>query len=193
MPWEKSFDTDHALEAAMNVFWAKGYEETSLSDLIEAMGINKGSLYNAYGDKNTLFIAALKKYDDEHRRQVLARLRQIEDPVQAIAALFDGLIQESVADPERKGCLLVNTSMKLSYHNQEVQNIVKNGLQEFGRFFEQRLEELQQGSKRTAIEDVQDTAKILTTLVVGLRVLARSIFDEASLALIKRQALQIVA
>ncbi|MGB1215804.1 MAG: TetR/AcrR family transcriptional regulator, partial [Pikeienuella sp.] len=56
MPWEKSFDLDDATDKAAAVFWAKGYEATSISDLVAAMGINKGSLYNAFGDKRRLFI-----------------------------------------------------------------------------------------------------------------------------------------
>ena len=193
MPWEKSFDTDEALEAAMNVFWAKGYEETSMSDLISVMGINKGSLYNAYGSKKTLFIAALKKYDHEHRRQVLKQLEQMDDPAEAISTLFDGLIQESLKDTEHKGCLLVNTSLKLTHHDDDVQRIVRNGLNEFGQFFEHCLDTIKKQNKNTAIANSKETAKILMTLVVGLRVLARGVFNEAGLRLIKRQAMQIIS
>ena len=192
MPWEKTFDIDDVLEAAMNVFWAKGYDETSMSDLTSAMGINKGSLYNAFGSKKALFIAALKKYDEEKRRQILGKLSEMHDPAQAIATLFDGMIQQCIEGPEYKGCFLINTSLKLSHHDKEVQVIVKEGLRKTEQFFEDCLNRIKERDKTTSIEDSKHTAKILTTLVVGFRVLSRGVFDEASLRAIKKEALQLI-
>ena len=193
MPWEKSFDEDNALEAAMNVFWAKGYEETSMSDLINAMNINKGSLYNAYGDKKTLFLTALKKYDAEQSRAFIKQLHQIDDPVEAINSLFDCMIQQYTDDPEAKGCLLVNTSLKLIFHDQDVQDIVKEGLKEVELFFETCLKKLKDKNESTNTLDTKETAKMLTALAVGLRVLSRGTFEVECLHAIKRQALKIIS
>ena len=68
MPWEKSFDTEEALGKAMAAFWARGYEATSMQDLVDCMGIGRGSIYAAFGDKRRLFMRALALYDDRHRR-----------------------------------------------------------------------------------------------------------------------------
>ena len=97
MPWEKSFDTNDAIKKATNVFWAKGYETTSLADLLKAIGINKGSFYNAFGSKKSLFIQSLDCYDREHRRKILDHLESLEDPVLAINTLFDTFISESIS------------------------------------------------------------------------------------------------
>ena len=63
MPWEKQFDSDAVLDKAMQAFWARGYEATSMQDLVDCMGINRGSLYATFGDKHSLFIQALRRYD----------------------------------------------------------------------------------------------------------------------------------
>lgn len=116
MPWEKSFDPEEAVDRAQKVFWAKGYEATSLSDLTDGMGINKGSLYNAFGSKKALFMRALLEYDRDNRQKSLTQLEAIDDPVIAVTTLFDGLIAETMADSEKKGCLLVNTALELPHH-----------------------------------------------------------------------------
>ena len=84
MPWEKSFDEDEAVGKAMKVFWEKGYEPASMADLIAVTGITRGSLYNAFGGKEQLFIKALEKYDKDNRRAMLAKLEAMDDPQRAI-------------------------------------------------------------------------------------------------------------
>jgi TetR/AcrR family transcriptional repressor of nem operon len=90
MPWEKTFDEDEAIDKAMHVFWEKGFEPASMADLIAGIGITRGSLYNAFGGKEQLFVKALKKYDRDYRRALLAEMEALDDPKRAIAALFDG-------------------------------------------------------------------------------------------------------
>ena len=70
----RSFDTDTALDAALETFWSHGYEGTSISDLTEAMGIQRGSLYQAFGDKKALFLSALERYLDQGREMTRAKL-----------------------------------------------------------------------------------------------------------------------
>ncbi len=94
MPWEKSFDVDETLEKATRVFWSKGYEATSMSDLLAATGINKGSLYNTYKNKKNLFVMGLLKYDRDHLRATMSKLESMSDPVAAIALMFDGMVDE---------------------------------------------------------------------------------------------------
>ena len=84
MPWEKSFDEEAAIENAMRVFWEKGYEATSIANLIESTGINRGSLYNAFGGKRQLFTLSLLKYDTETRRAFIAQLEALDNPKLAL-------------------------------------------------------------------------------------------------------------
>ncbi|MEM1181330.1 MAG: TetR/AcrR family transcriptional regulator [Acidobacteriota bacterium] len=189
MPWEKNFDTDKALDEAIKVFWSKGYEATSMSNLTQAMGINKGSLYNAYGSKRALFIKAILKYDVENRRRLLTELEALDDPVTAIGQFFETLIAESVNDVEKKGCFLINTSLELPHHDDETRKIVTGGLEDLEAFFLRGLETARKRGEVAADLDVEEAAKGLVASIVGLRVLSRGTFDEAGLRAIKAQAL----
>lgn len=192
MPWEKSFDLDKATDLAMDVFWAKGYEATSISDLTNGMGINKGSLYNAFGNKKALFTRALLKYDRDNRQYALAQLAQLEDPEEAVTALFDGLIAESLADTDKKGCLLVNTAIDLPNHQPDVQDFVTGALGEFEDFFRETLVRGQKDGKIPESLNSDETAKTLLSLVVALRVLARGVFDVTGLTAIRNQAVNLL-
>ena len=192
MPWEKSFDTDLALSKAMKVFWSKGYDATSMTDLTKAMQINKGSLYNAFGGKRPLFVKAILKYDLENRRETLAQLEAQDDPITALGTMFDGLIKQSLSDKEKKGCLLVNTALELPRHDAETRAIVTSGLQDFEDFFRRGVEIAQKRGQVTATINAQSAAKGLMALVVGLRVLARGVFDESGLWAIKHQAMRLL-
>ena len=192
MPWVKDFDVDVAVDSAMRTFWAKGYEATSISDLVEAMRINKGSLYNAFGSKKALFIRALLKYDHENRRAVVKQLEALDDPIQAIAALFDAMIAESECDLDRKGCFLINTALELPNHPQDIQDMVRSALQDMEQFFERTVELARTRGEVPSNRDSAETAKSLLAQLVGLRVLARGAFDAAGLQAIRTQALRLV-
>src|SRR5260370_8021932 len=106
----REFDPDAALARAMEAFWAKGYEGTSLADLVAATGLNKGSLYAAFGDKRRLYLAAMERYERDGIDRTVAILRDAADPSAAIAAMFDGVIA-AVERRDRRGCLLCNASL----------------------------------------------------------------------------------
>ncbi|MHB1245086.1 MAG: TetR/AcrR family transcriptional regulator [Sulfuriferula sp.] len=188
MPWEKSFNEDEAVGKAMKVFWEKGFEPASMANLIAGTGITRGSLYNAFGGKEQLFVKALLKYDKDNRRALLAELEAMDDPIRAIAALFDGIVAETVADPEKKGCFLVNTAAEIAIHGEEVNRIIRNGLRELEAFMRRSLEVAQVRKQIPASLDPEATAKGLMAMIVGIRVLGRGVFDEAALKEIAAQA-----
>jgi TetR/AcrR family transcriptional repressor of nem operon len=188
MPWEKSFDEDEAVGKAMKVFWEKGFEPASMANLIAGTGITRGSLYNAFGGKEQLFVKALLKYDKDNRRALLAELEAMDDPIRAIAALFDGIVAETVADPEKKGCFLVNTAAEIATHGEEVNRIIRNGLRELEAFLRRSLEVAQVRKQIPNSLDPEATAKGLMAMIVGIRVLGRGVFDEAALKEIATQA-----
>lgn len=188
MPWEKSFDEDEAVGKAMRVFWAKGFESASIADLIESTGITRGSLYNAFGGKEQLFIKALQKYDRDNRRAILAEFEAMDDPKRAIAALFDGIVTETIADADKKGCFIINTASELAIHGNEVNQIVHNGLREFEAFFRRSIEVGQARKDIPRNLDPEAIAKTLLALIVAIRVLGRGTFDEMALNKIAEQA-----
>jgi TetR/AcrR family transcriptional repressor of nem operon len=193
MPWEKSFDEDEAVGKAMKVFWEKGYEPASMADLIAGTGISRGSLYNAFGGKEQLFIKALQKYDTDYRRATLAELEAMDDPKRAIATLFENFVADTVADPEKKGCFLVNTASALTTHGDEVNRIVRNGLRELEGFFRRCIEVAQARKQVPATLDPENTAKGLVGMVVAIRVLGRGMYDESALRTVAAQAQRLLS
>ena len=188
MPLEKQFNTDEALGAAMSAFWARGYEATSIQDLVDCMGINRGSLYATFGDKRSLFIQALRRYDAVHRKAWIAALVEAKSPRAAIAGAFEGAISAVLDAGLRDGCLLVNTALELSPHDREISEIVSRGLSEMEGFFREMIETGQEAGEIPPTVAPVDTARSLLGLFIGLRVLARSRPDEALLRSVANQA-----
>ena len=189
MPWEKTFNEDKAIEAAMVLFWEKGYTDTSMANLLEATKLTKGSFYNAFGSKKDLFIKTLLKYDLENRRAVLQELVAMDKPVQAIERFFDSMIEECSQDTDKKGCFLINTSLELNSYDKEIQKIIINALGEVETFFKQMIELGQARGEIAQHINPQDAARSLMGAVAGTRVLGRGIYDKAALKALSKQAI----
>ncbi len=192
MPWEKQFDVDEALKKAMQAFWSRGYEATSMQDLVEVMGINRGSIYDTFGDKRSLFLEALKRYDAVERANFLASLRKDRTPRRTIQALFDALVAEAVEQKTRDGCFLVNSALELAPHDDDVARIVSGGFAAIQRYFRDLIREGQAlGEFR---EDIVagDVARLLLSAVIGIRVISRSWPEKPVLKSIARQAMKLL-
>src|SRR5476649_3064763 len=105
----REFDETAVLEAAVQCFWARGYEATSVRDLAESMGITSASLYNAFGDKRSLYRRALDHYIAQSFADRVGRFEGHLPPREAIGAFFSEIIERSLNDLDRKGCMLVNS------------------------------------------------------------------------------------
>lgn len=174
MPWEKRFDIDETLDKAMRLFWRRGYGATSMQALVRGMGINRGSLYDTFGGKRELFLAALRRYDERHRRVRLRALEQGYRPKAAIAALFSGWIDIALEDPERNGCFLTNTALELAVHDQQVGELVARSQQETEDFFLRLIEKGQPAGEFSPSVNAPQASRALLAALVGLLVLART-------------------
>src|SRR5260370_2130862 len=105
----RTLDDDTVLDRATEIFWRRGYAATSMRDLTEATGLSSAALYHRFNDKEGLFLETLRRYADQGLTERFARLSALESPLQAICTFFDELIEMSVDDPDKLGCLLVNT------------------------------------------------------------------------------------
>ena len=190
MPWEKKYDRTDVLERAMQAFWARGYEATSMSDLVTATGINRGSIYAAFTDKRGLFLKALKHYDKMHREDFLDRLAARYPPRQAILKAFDSAARPLEAMPP--GCLLVNTALELSPHDPEVATFVRSSLDRVRDFFERMLEAARKDGSVPDHVSAAKTASALLGLFLGLRVMSRAAIGEAGTAAVVAQAEQML-
>jgi TetR/AcrR family transcriptional repressor of nem operon len=128
----REFLEERVLEAAMNAFWDKGYEATSLAQLCRVTGLNKGSLYQAFGDKHSLFMRALKHYSEMEYREVMAVAMQHESPLARIRAIVRKICDDACGG---RGCMINNSMVELAPHDPEV----RAALQTFG---EQRMQGL---------------------------------------------------
>ena len=188
MPWEKQFDTDEALTKAMQAFWARGYAATSMRDLVDCMGINRGSLYATFGGKRSLFIRALRHYDAVHRGAWVADLVATRPPRQAILDAFECAIAVALEAGSRDGCLLVNTALELSPHDAEIAAIVSHGLAAMETFFRDMIERGQAAAEIPSHVVPVETARALLSLFIGLRVLSRSRPERPLLRAVAKQA-----
>lgn len=174
MAWIKQFDEEQALQCAMEQFWAHGYEATSMQDLVDRMGINRGSLYHTFGDKRSLFIRAFQSYVQQYREQVLSKLEQHPSPRQAIHSLFQGLIDLSATEQGRRGCFMTNTALELAAHDPEIGALVKKRLQGLEAFFKQLIVRAQALGEIAKDHDPDALAAHLLGVQLGIRVLMRA-------------------
>ena len=131
----REFDEVTALEAAIECFWHRGYEATSVRDLADKMGISAPSLYNAYGDKRALFVQALEHYLDHSARALIKRLENSLPPKQAIRRFIEEIIERSVNDRERRGCFLINSALEVAPHDRQLGALIADRLAEIEAFF----------------------------------------------------------
>lgn len=170
----KAFDEDRALDAAVDCFWARGYEASSVRDLAEAMGIGSASLYNAYGDKRELFVLALERYANRSMRERIARIEARHAPKQAIETFLAEIIERSARDPDSKGCLLVNSALDVASRDAEIGRLVTAYLGEIRAFFRRSLEAAVRDGQMSGQIDAATLSAHFLGVVLGIRVLART-------------------
>ncbi len=176
----------------MACFWRRGYEATSMRDLIGAMGISGPSLYNAFGDKRAVFTAALERYLDQSPRARMKRLEAASAPKDAIRQFIEEIIERSLNDPERRGCLLINSALEVAPHDRQLGAVIGDCLTEIEAFFRRSIKAGQkQGTIRRALV-AKDVARLLLGVLLGIRVLARSRPERALLEGVARPALALL-
>jgi TetR/AcrR family transcriptional regulator, transcriptional repressor for nem operon len=173
MPRPREFDEDAALDAATAQFWSHGYEATSVRALATTMGLTAASLYNAFGDKRALYERALDRYVERGFRDRVRRFEHRLPPRDAIVAFFDEIIQMSVSDPHRKGCLIVNSALELAPHDKQFHRVLNGVLKEMEAFFTRCIEVGQADGSIPAAMPASDLGHGLLASLMGLRVLAR--------------------
>jgi len=121
----KAFDPDTAAQEAMETFWERGYAATSVNDLLAEMGLNRGSLYDTFGDKKQLFLAALAKYEAQRGQE----LREMLDrPGSARSAIIDFIHVAAnccTSEDGRRGCLAGKAAMELAPHDKDIADWLK--------------------------------------------------------------------
>lgn len=188
----KDFDEDRAIDAAVDCFWQHGYETSSVRDLADAMKIGGTSLYNAFGDKRALFRRSLERYANRSMRERIARLQAAHRPREAIEAFLREIVDRSLSDRDRKGCLLVNSALDVAPHDAELGRVVAGYLDEIRQFFGRNLAAARRAGQVPRRLDPDDAATHLLGVVIGIRVLARTGARRKALEAVVQPALDLL-
>lgn len=169
----KAYDPEEALARATALFWRKGYEGTSVADLVSALGINRGSLYGTFKDKHALFLAALERYDE---REIGAAVRHLRNTVgpgrERIQSLFDNVIRNVEERGDRRGCLVCNSAVELAATDGDVERHVKRSHERLTGAFSVAL--AADPGYPTEPERRDRRAHFLTATLMAVHVMAKS-------------------
>lgn len=169
----REFAEPDVLQKATEVFWKKGYHAASMQDLVDAMGINRASLYGTFGDKHQLYVRCLQTYRDAlhlNMTTLTARRRPVRE---RLGALFRHLVNEAVQDADHKGCLLANAALERGTEDPDTHREVRLHLDFTESLFRTLLAEGQRSGDIPPDRPVAELARYLMTLLAGFRVVGK--------------------
>ncbi len=187
----KEFDRDAALKKAMELFWSQGYEATGLRDLLDHMGIGRQSLYDTFGDKHSLFIAAVKHYDQCVTEGIIDQLLAAGSPLQNVRKTL-AAIANSVTDSKCRGCLLTNTLVEVAPHDPEVAAATKSVLSRIEAAFRRALQQAVKEGELPKDANVRALARYFTSTIQGLVVMGKASVSRAAVKDIVNVALSVL-
>ncbi|GGF05512.1 TetR family transcriptional regulator [Stappia taiwanensis] len=174
----RQFDETAVMQRALNVFRQKGLAATSMIDLAQATGVHRGSLYNAYGGKEAIFLSAFETYADDYMRGIRTALDQT-DARAALAAFVETVLTSMTAGSPARGCLSTRTATEVDETPPAVQDRIR-------RWLDELQETIEIGLRRRCLADQltlppEEAARLLVTFTRGLAVMERVYHDEAQL------------
>ncbi|HDR7589357.1 TetR family transcriptional regulator [Bacillus mycoides] len=170
----REFDKEKALDAAMQLFWEKGYAATSLSDLTAKMEIQRPSLYAAFGDKEGLFEAALRRYTNIHAASIRTKLQKERSVKEAIRTFFENMVEEEYKKESNKGCFCINTMVEIAPHNEKFEVLTREHQMYLSVIFQELIAKGIQSGELQSDVNAKALAQTLVTSLIGLTVLMKS-------------------
>ncbi|MFD2871070.1 TetR/AcrR family transcriptional regulator [Mucilaginibacter ximonensis] len=175
----KDFDEQAVLQKAICLFWDKGYNGTSMQDLVDGLGISRSSLYDTFGDKHQLYLKALDAYQQQYGTQLCKLTAQSGSAKDAIRQILDLVINDLLNDEQRKGCFMVNAGIELASHDQDVNNMICQTEQQLEQAFAKAIREGQEKGEIGKDKDSQALARFLNNTVKGMQVSVKSTTDRS--------------
>src|SRR5690606_11330302 len=185
----KEFDPAVALQRAMELFWEHGYEATSLAMLTERLGIGRASLYATFGDKNELYLKALRHYLATREPDPIELLSQPGPALPAVRALVEAYVDETLTDQRRRGCLVVNSATERVPHDPPVARLVESLWDTLEAALASALTRARAQGELAPDKDPRALARFLLVFLQGVRVLGRATPDPQRLRDAAAQAL----
>lgn len=174
----KQFDTEEVLYKAVKVFWRQGYNATSVEDLVNALGINRASLYDTFGDKQSLFNKAIESYQKKREKDVADVLNSETSVVEGLRKLLKLSVEESVEHPEVTGCFMVNTISELTPGQKDLQVSLNNNKEAFEEAFYRHLKKGEDSGEIPKGKDLKRLAKLIYTFYAGTMVFSKLEIDK---------------
>ena len=162
------------LDQAVQLFWERGYEGTSLADLEAHLGLGRQSLYNAFGDKQTLFMKALERYRRVVGEKRLGHLTAPGAGLEAIRAFFKASVELLTEPGPRRACLIANTILERGSQDADVLLRCNHARAELERGFRRTVAQAKARGELPEGLDVEATATLLVSQSYGLSVLAKT-------------------
>ncbi|MBM89269.1 MAG: hypothetical protein CMQ41_12910 [Gammaproteobacteria bacterium] len=168
------FDESKVLYKAMEQFWREGYEASSVQKLLDCTGINRGTLYNSFGDKDTFFKSCIDEYNKIIDTQVENSLKDNSlDAWSAISAYFDEAVLNISSKHRSMGCLLVNSLCESINYDKQMKKVVKGSLNVIRKAIVERVKEAKAKGKLKKRVSVEFAAEVLINTLHGIRVNSR--------------------
>ena len=187
----KLFDPSEVLAKAMELFWAQGYEATGMAQLVEHLGIGRQSLYNEFGDKRGLFLAALNAYADVQHREITEVLDRPGSPLKNLRDLCEKWIEMAEAD-ECSGCLLANTAAEFGSRDEAVHSVLSSALRRSEDAFCGAFQRAIDARELSSTVSPRDLARLFMSAAQGVAVLTRLSGSNAMVASTARAILQLL-
>jgi len=175
----KDFDENEVLTKAIQLFWHKGYNGTSMQDLVDGLGISRSSLYDTYTDKHTLFIKALESYQNSGADKIQEISENSGSAKETIKKLLEFVTDELLNDKQQKGCFMVNAEVEVAPHDTEVNSLVCKNDQQMEDVFFQVIKKGQDSGEIKNEQDARALARFIFNAVKGIRVTAKSTTDKS--------------
>ncbi|GAA3080890.1 TetR/AcrR family transcriptional regulator [Streptosporangium carneum] len=188
----KEFDPDVALQAALELFWEHGYEATSMSDLVDRLGIGRASLYATFGGKHDLYLKALRRYAANRTPSPVEMLSQPGPALPAVRGLIEFYTEDSIRDRRRRGCMIVNAAGEMLPGDEKVAGLVDANWTALETALTSALIRARAQGELADDRDPQALARFLLVFLQGLRLISKGPPDPARLRDATAQALTIL-
>ncbi|WP_158996098.1 TetR/AcrR family transcriptional regulator [Mucilaginibacter sp. L196] len=175
----KDFDENEVLSKAIQIFWHKGYNGTSMQDLVDGLGISRSSLYDTYTDKHTLFVKALESYQNSGAGKIQEIINNSGSAKATIIQLLKFVTNELLCDKQQKGCFMVNAEVEVAPHDTEINNLVCKNDQQMEDAFYLVIRKGQDSGEINKNQDARALSRFIFNTVKGIRVTAKSTSDRA--------------
>ena len=192
MPKEKLFDEAAVLQSAMELFWNKGYNGTSMDELTKATGLSRSSIYNSFGDKHALFMRSIRFYQAQQQQILLQSVQKTGSALKKVQLAFKQLLEDILGDKLRNGCLVINTTTELSNLDKEVAELVLSNLEGMEAQFYEWIKTGQETGEISSRFTGQALARHLYNSYNGMRILGQTKPDRKMLEDVVKVALSVL-